>query len=134
MGIGNAARPWWCQDPTCTPVSNTPHADKRAAYAVSGFCSGLLPEVRLRDIQGQRHCNDMHLCFRSALRGVVMLEVNATDVQNVARCAFRALIAKDPAERINVRWYTGRAGDSGLLADGHSAASPADADGSEGAR
>jgi hypothetical protein len=102
-------RPWWCQDPTCSPVSNTPNVEDADRYDLSGFCSGLLPGPRTLQRHGYQHTNDMHLCFRSALRGVVMLEVNATDMENVARVAMRALVAEAPERPINLRWFTGRA-------------------------
>lgn len=106
-------RPWWCQDPTCQPVCATPHADDANRYELSGFCSGLMVGPRVIQRHGYQHANDMHLCFRSALRGVVMLEVNTTDMENVSRAAMRAMVAKDPERPINLRWFTGRAEPTG---------------------
>ena len=101
-------RPWWCQDPTCQTVNRTPHADDPNAYALSGFCAGLLAAPLRTERHGYVHVNDAHLCFRSAVRGVVMLEVNEVDLQNVCRAAMHTMVAMDPAVQFSGRWYTGR--------------------------
>ncbi len=113
-GTGNrkGVRPWWCQDPTCTPVSSDTGAqlgsfDGHPEY--SGFCAGLVPEPITFDRLGEHHSNDGHLCFRSAIRGVVMLEVNEGDLDAVTRVSMRAILARQPERSFNGPWYTGRA-------------------------
>jgi hypothetical protein len=103
-----AARPWWCQDPTCTPVNNTPHANDPARYDLSGFCAGCLAAPVVFERHGYQHSNDMHLCFRSAVRGVVMLETDTADMENVARAALHTLAAREPERGFSLRWLTGR--------------------------
>jgi hypothetical protein len=103
-----SARPWWCQDPTCTPINNTPHAHDPARYDLSGFCAGCLAAPITFERHGYQHNNDMHLCFRSAVRGVVMLETDTADMENVARAALHTLAAREPERGFSLRWLTGR--------------------------
>lgn len=70
-------RPWWCQDPTCTPVHNNAQAHDEPGWG--GFCCGLLPEDQVERAHGVEHANDGHFCIRSPRSGVTMLNVNATD-------------------------------------------------------
>jgi len=105
-------RPSWCQDQECRSVAADPGAQIGGPEA-SGFCCGLVPEPLVVERKGYRHENDGHLCFRSALRGVVMLEVNGTDLENVASCALRGLVARDPGRSFGWRWFTGRKEDGG---------------------
>lgn len=104
----SAAKPWWCQDPTCRPVTNTPGCHRPDAPGQSGFCAGRMaaPVETIR--HGERHLNDGHFCFRSPVRGVVMLEINAADCDNIARCALRLAVEYEPERPINLRWYTAR--------------------------
>jgi hypothetical protein len=102
-------RPWWCQDPTCTPDC----ADVGAQIGsfedhpeYSGFCSGQTTEPMINDRHGQHHVNDGHVCFRSAMRGVVMLNVNEGDLHILAKVALRSLRARGQ-EEFNLRWYVG---------------------------
>lgn len=96
------ARPEWCQDPTCTPDART--QDKREGG--SGFCCGRTDELMVSERRGIRHENDGHFCVKSS-RGVVMLEVNAEDLQVIARNALRGLVARDPEASFSSRWFTG---------------------------
>lgn len=104
-------RPWWCQDPSCTPAASDTGAqlgsfDARPGY--SGFCCGTVPQALTFTRHGQRHDNDGHLCFRSAIRGVVMLEVNEGDLDSVMRVAARGILARDARREFSGHWYTGR--------------------------
>jgi hypothetical protein len=100
-------RPSWCQDPTCQPIS--PDVGARSNDpAISGFCTGCLPEPIVTERHGFRHVNNCHFCFRSAIRGVVMLEVNNTDLEIISRTAIRGLVHLDPERDFNWRWFTGR--------------------------
>jgi hypothetical protein len=104
-------RPWWCQDPTCTPDSADVGArigsfDK--APEESGFCCGRVAEPMELTRHGRTHVNDGHFCFRSAVRGVTMLEINSGDLDIISRTAVRSLVARDPTRHFNGRWYTGR--------------------------
>ena len=111
-------RPWWCQDPSCTPASSDAGAHlgsfgEHPEY--SGFCCGLVPQPITFERHGLEHSNDGHLCFRSAVRGVVMLEVNEGDLDAICRVSMRGILARDPARQFNGHWYTGR--DSGWTTD-----------------
>lgn len=99
-------RPWWCQDPTCTPDAMTPNAASDNP-GHSGWCCGRVPAPLETVRHGERHVNDGHFCFRSPVRGVVMLEINEPDLDLIARVALRSLV-KRGAQGFNWRWYTGR--------------------------
>ena len=70
-------RPWWCQDPTCTPVHNNAQPADKPGWG--GFCCGTLPEKRVDLIHGVTHDNDGHFCIRSPRSGVTMLNVQPVD-------------------------------------------------------
>jgi hypothetical protein len=112
-GFGNrkGLRPWWCQDPSCTPDCSDTGA-QQGSFAehpeMSGFCSGRVPAPITFERHGLTHHNDGHLCFRSAVRGVVMLEVNEGDLDAVMRVAVRSILGRKPDRQFNGRWYTGR--------------------------
>lgn len=96
-----AARPEWCQDPSCTPDART--QDKRPGG--SGFCCGRTAAPMIVERQGIRHENDGHFCVKSP-RGVAMFEVVAADLDVIARVALRGLVARG-ARSFSARWFTG---------------------------
>lgn len=98
-------RPWWCQDPSCTPDANTPNATSDNP-GDSGWCCGRVPAPLEVTRHGVTHTNDGHFCFRSPVRGVVMLEIREGDLDLLARVALRALVARG-ATSFNWPWYTG---------------------------
>lgn len=98
-------RPLWCQDPTCTPDVNSPGV-QTGNPGDSAWCVGQLPQEVVTIRHGVEHRNDGHVCFRSPVRGVVMLETNETDLELLARVALRGLVAR--GRRVfNWRWFTG---------------------------
>lgn len=101
-------RPAWCQDPSCTPDANTPGV-QIGGPGDSAFCCGQVPDDIITERHGVTHRNDGHFCFRSPVRGVVMLEINQRDLENVARLALRGIVAREPEYDFNWRWFTGKA-------------------------
>lgn len=72
-----SARPWWCQDPTCSPIHNNAQPADEPGWG--GFCCGRLSESCVEVVHGVEHANDGHLCIRSPRSGVTMLNVQAAD-------------------------------------------------------
>lgn len=100
-----AQRPDWCQDPTCTPDYNTPGV-QIGGPGDSAWCVGRVPLPLVTERHGVEHCNDGHWCFRSPVRGVVMLEINEGDLDLIARTSLRGLV-KRGRQVFNWRWFTG---------------------------
>lgn len=100
-------RPWWCQDHSC-------HSDfmdwgaQLADQGQTGFCCGRTEQPLIVDRKGHKHVNDGHLCFRSSVRGVVMLEVNEMDLMIMARTCMHGLNERDPSRGFNLQWFTGQ--------------------------
>lgn len=103
-------RPPWCQDRQCVPDANTPSCQPPLSeqHGHSGFCVGRVTTPLITTRGDVEHVNDGHFCFRSPVRGVVMLEINEDDLDLVARITMHSLAAREPNRKFNLRWYTGR--------------------------
>ncbi len=100
-------RPWWCQDHDCRSDFMDRGAES-SDQGQTGFCCGRTTQPLTVIRKGQEHINDGHLCFRSSVRGVVMLEVNEGDLQIMARTCLHGLYKRDSSRGFSFRWFTGQ--------------------------
>ncbi len=79
--------PWWCQDDSCECLRKSQECDMGG----SQFCLGKMIGERIRTAHSTTHTNDLHFCIRTPFRGVVMLEMNAGDMQWILKLSLWGL-------------------------------------------
>lgn len=104
-------RPWWCQDPDCMPDYIDAGA-RTSDAAQTGWCCGRTSEKLIVIRKKVTHENDGHFCTRTAIRGVVMLEVNKIDLMIMSQVLLHSLVKREPDKPFNFPWFTGRYSDA----------------------
>ena len=88
-------RPWWCQDPACTPTHNNAQPADEPGWG--GFCCGQVEGRRVDVLHGITHDNDGHFCIRSPRSGVSMFNVREVDWLVLGEMALIALASAGEA-------------------------------------
>lgn len=99
-------RPWWCLDPECRTVMNTPGSHSKDPGA-SGFCCGILPEQRVIVRGNIEHKNDLKECSKTPMKGIIQYEVNAWDLRLEIKVMLAVLVELGETT-FNPTWYLER--------------------------